>query len=89
MKLFKIKNYLDARVPLAFQEEYDNCGLLIGDENLEIKSVLISIDCTEDVLDEAINDNHNLIISHHPLIFKANEKFIKGKASEASLFPKR
>ena len=69
MKLFKIKNYLDARVPLAFQEEYDNCGLLIGDENLEIKSVLISIDCTEDVIEEAINDNHNLIISHHPLIF--------------------
>ncbi len=82
MKLFKIKNYLDARVPLAFQEEYDNCGLLIGDENLEIKSVLISIDCTEEVINEAINDNHNLIISHHPLIFKGVKKITKSNYVE-------
>jgi len=74
MKLFEISNYLDTRVPLAFQEEYDNCGLLIGDNKMEITSVLVCLDCTEDVIDEAINNNHNLIISHHPLLFQGLKK---------------
>tara|TARA_B100000902_G_scaffold346250_1_gene352812 strand:+ start:251 stop:1348 length:1098 start_codon:yes stop_codon:yes gene_type:complete len=74
MKLFEISNYLDTRVPLAFQEEYDNCGLLIGDENAKIQSILICLDCTESVVDEAIEKNHNLIISHHPLLFKGLKK---------------
>ena len=69
MKLFEISNYLDIRVPLAFQEEYDNCGLLIGNQDVEINSVLICLDCTEEVVDEAIKNKHNLIISHHPIIF--------------------
>ena len=76
MKLFEISNYLDTRVPLALQEEYDNCGLLIGNKNKEINSVLISLDCTEEVVDEAINNNHNLIVSHHPLIFSGVKKII-------------
>ena len=76
MKLFEITNYLDTRVPLAFQEEYDNCGLLIGDKSLEVDSVLISLDCTEAVVDEAIENKHNLIISHHPLIFHGVKKII-------------
>jgi len=74
MKLFEISNYLDTRVPLALQEDYDNCGLLIGEKNMEIKSVLVCLDCTEDVIDEAINNKHNLIISHHPLLFQGLKK---------------
>ena len=74
MKLFEISNYLDTRVPLAFQEEYDNCGLLIGDKKMEIKSVLVCLDCTEDVIDEAINNEHNLVVSHHPLMFQGLKK---------------
>jgi len=74
MKLFEISNYLDTRVPLAFQEEYDNCGLLIGDKKMQIKSILVCLDCTEDVIDEAITSNHNLIISHHPLLFQGLKK---------------
>ena len=74
MKLFEISNYLDTRVPLAFQEEYDNCGLLIGNKNSDIHSVLICLDCTEAVLDEAIGNKHNLIISHHPVIFNSVKK---------------
>ena len=69
MKLFEISNYLDTRVPLSFQEDYDNCGLLIGNKDTKINSVLISLDCTEAVLDEAIKKKSNLIISHHPLLF--------------------
>ena len=74
MKLFEISNYLDTRVPLAFQEEYDNCGLLIGNKNEKINSVLICLDCTEDVMDEAIKKKHNLIISHHPILFHGIKK---------------
>ena len=74
MKLFEISNYLDTRVPLAFQEEYDNCGLLIGDKDVKINSVLICIDCTEEVLDEAIANHHQLIITHHPIIFQGIKK---------------
>ena len=74
MKLFEISNYLDTRVPLAFQEDYDNCGLLIGNKDAKINSVLISLDCTEEILDEAIKGNHNLIVSHHPLLFNGIKK---------------
>ena len=74
MKLFEISNYLDTRVPLALQEEYDNCGLLIGDKKAKINSVLICLDCTEEVINEAIKKKHNLIISHHPILFHGLKK---------------
>ena len=74
MKLKEIIKYLDEIVPLSFQESYDNSGLLIGDKNMEITSALTCLDCTEDVLDEAINNNCNLILSHHPIIFQSNKK---------------
>ena len=55
--------------PLQLQEPYDNSGLCVGNLNDEIKAVLISIDITDSVIDEAIAKNCNLVISHHPLIF--------------------
>ena len=76
MKLFEISNYLDTRVPLQLQEEYDNCGLLIGDKNSSIDSVLVCLDCTESVIDEAIAQKHNLVISHHPLLFHGVKQII-------------
>ena len=76
MKLFEITNYLETRVPLFFQEEYDNCGLLIGEKSMQINSVLICLDCTEDVVEEAKKNKHNLIMSHHPIIFKGVKKVI-------------
>lgn len=69
MILSEITSYLNSRFPLALQESYDNCGLLIGNTNTEISGALICLDVTEDVLDEAVEKNCNLIISHHPLIF--------------------
>ena len=60
---------MEAWAPLAWQESYDNAGLLLGDSSAEVKGVLISLDCTEDVVDEAIKKGCNLIISHHPIIF--------------------
>ncbi len=56
--------------PIAYQESYDNSGLQIGDWNAEISGALLCLDITDTVLDEAIALGFNLIISHHPLIFK-------------------
>lgn len=55
--------------PLNRQESYDNSGLIIGDPNMIVDKVLITLDVTEDVIDEAISKSCHFIISHHPLIF--------------------
>ena len=69
MKLQEITDFLEDCYPLSLQESYDNSGLLIGDKAMEIKSVLICLDSTEDVVEEAIRKGANLIIAHHPIIF--------------------
>jgi dinuclear metal center YbgI/SA1388 family protein len=56
--------------PLALQEDYDNSGLMVGDVNQEVKGALLCLDITEEILKEAILKKYNLIISHHPIIFK-------------------
>ncbi len=62
---------MDSAIPLSLQEDYDNSGLQIGLPDMEIRSALISLDVNEDVVDEAIRYRCGVIISHHPLIFKA------------------
>lgn len=60
--------------PQTLQEEYDNCGLQVGDKNTPITAVLLTLDITNEVVDEAIQYNCNVIVAHHPLIFKALKK---------------
>ncbi len=74
MKVSDIAALIEAQAPLHYQESYDNCGMQVGDPEMEIKGVLITIDVTEDVLDEAIRKGCNLIIAHHPLIFRGQKK---------------
>jgi dinuclear metal center YbgI/SA1388 family protein len=74
MKLKELCSYLDSEVPLSFQESYDNSGLQVGRSDAEIKSALITLDVTENVIDEAIAGKCNLVISHHPLIFGGIKK---------------
>ena len=69
MKLSEITNALEEIAPLSLQESYDNAGLLVGDKDADITKVLISLDVTEKVINEAIEKGCNLIISHHPVIF--------------------
>ncbi|MFV0246537.1 MAG: Nif3-like dinuclear metal center hexameric protein [Mycoplasmatales bacterium] len=69
MKLKEITEYLEFLYPLSLQEEWDNCGLLIGNENANIKKIMTCLDLTNEVLDEAIKNKVNLIIAHHPIIF--------------------
>ena len=70
MKLIDIQNILEEWCPLQNAEDFDNVGLLVGDPNCEISKALITIDTTENIIDEAISKNCNLIITFHPLIFK-------------------
>ncbi|HUU99545.1 MAG TPA: Nif3-like dinuclear metal center hexameric protein [Bacteroidales bacterium] len=79
MKLNDLCSYLDSVVPLSFQESYDNSGLQVGLPEKEISSALISLDITENVLDEAISLGCDLIVTHHPLIFNGIIK-ITGKS---------
>jgi dinuclear metal center YbgI/SA1388 family protein len=65
---------LETTAPLAIQEPYDNTGLLTGTVDDELKGVLITLDTTEEVVEEAVQKNANLIISHHPIIFKGLKK---------------
>jgi len=69
MNLSQITETLETFAPLQYQEHYDNAGLIIGNKNSEIKNILICLDVTEEVLDEAITKGCNLIIAHHPIIF--------------------
>ena len=70
MKCREIIQSLEKLAPLSLQEEYDNAGLVVGNPEDEVKGCLICIDVNEAVIDEAVNKNCNLVISHHPVIFK-------------------
>jgi len=76
MKVKDISKYLEQIAPLSYQESYDNSGLLVGDMDAEVSGVLISLDVTEAVIQEAITTGHNLIVAHHPLIFKGLKSLI-------------
>ena len=79
MTLIKdITNAIEAFAPLNLQEDYDNAGLITGNSNAECTGVLFSLDCTEAVIEEAIQKKCNLIIAHHPIVFKGLKK-ITGK----------
>ncbi len=70
MKIKEIVAALDHWAPRELQEEYDNCGLQVGDPEKEVESALVCLDVTEEVVKEAVRHGHGLIIAHHPLIFK-------------------
>jgi dinuclear metal center YbgI/SA1388 family protein len=74
IKIKDITNYLEQWAPLAYQEAYDNSGLLLGDLNNLVNGILICLDITEDILKEAKEKNCNLIIAHHPIIFRPIKK---------------
>lgn len=82
MKLKVITQFLEHQFPLSLQESYDNSGLLIGNLEMEIKGVLICLDSIEKIVDEAIEKNCNLIIAHHPIIFKGLKKMTESNYIE-------
>lgn len=69
-KIKEIINLLQQVAPLALQESYDNSGLQTGDAQAEVTGVLLTLDCTLAVLEEALQNGCNLIVAHHPVIFR-------------------
>ena len=65
---------IECFAPLYYQESYDNCGLLVGNNQQEITGALLCLDCIEATIDEALQKNCNLIIAHHPIIFGGIKK---------------
>jgi len=74
MTIKEIIQIIEKNAPRTYAEEWDNVGLLIGDETEEAHGALIALELTEAVLQEAIDGNFNLIITHHPLIFSGIKK---------------
>ncbi|MFD0795262.1 Nif3-like dinuclear metal center hexameric protein [Mucilaginibacter litoreus] len=75
MKLSQLTVYLESIAPLSYQEDYDNAGLIVGHADKEVFQAMVSLDCTEAVVDEAIATACDVIISHHPIVFKGLKKF--------------
>jgi len=69
MKIKEIISLLESWAPISYQESYDNSGLIVGDREGDVSKVLITLDCVESVVDEAISKNCQMIIAHHPIIF--------------------
>ena len=70
VKIKDVLDYLETIAPLSYQESYDNSGLLTGDPADEVTGILVTLDCTEEVVAEALASGCNMIVSHHPIIFK-------------------
>lgn len=74
MKVKKLTDWLEAQFPASVAEEWDNVGLLTGDDENEVKHVFLALDLTEDVLDEAVRCGADMIVTHHPMIFSGIKK---------------
>jgi dinuclear metal center YbgI/SA1388 family protein len=76
MKTREITDAIEQYAPLRLQEEWDNAGIQVGDPEAEVTGVLLCTDATEAVVAEAIDRGYNLVISHHPLIFRGLKKIM-------------
>jgi len=89
MKISEIIQHLEDFASPEYQEDYDNSGLIAGDIYTDCSGVLISLDCTEELVTEAVEKKCNLIVSHHPLIFRPLRRIIPengvGKALIAAI----
>ena len=74
MKINKVLDILESWMPKAISEDFDNVGLIIGNSSQELQNILVTLDSTVDVIEEAIEKNCNLIISYHPIIFEGIKK---------------
>lgn len=78
MKIKDISLFLESIAPPGLQESYDNAGLIIGNQENNCTGILTTLDITEQVLEEAIHKNCNLVVAHHPIIFRGIKR-LNGK----------
>lgn len=74
MKAYELTGWLEERYPAKAAEEWDNVGLLVGDDEKDISHIFLALDLTEEVLDEALEAGADMIITHHPMIFSGIKK---------------
>lgn len=74
MKIKELTNFLETIAPPNYQESYDNAGLIVGNPNAEITGVLVCLDSTEAVVEEAIEKGCNVVVAHHPIVFRGLKK---------------
>ena len=74
MKVKEVIDILEELAPLAYAEDFDNVGLLVGEDQASVSGILVTLDTLENVIDEAISKKCNLIISFHPIIFGGLKK---------------
>ncbi len=91
MKIYEIIEFMEKFAPKELAEEWDNVGLLIGKPEYNVNKILVSLDVNNEVVDEAIDKNVDLIITHHPVIFKplkniSNDIFIKLLKNNISVY---
>ncbi|MEO7210925.1 MAG: Nif3-like dinuclear metal center hexameric protein [Chitinophagaceae bacterium] len=78
MQIAEVVQELERRAPLHLQEKYDNAGLITGDKNWDCTGIICTLDATEEVIVEAIENGCNLVVAHHPILFYGLKK-ITGK----------
>lgn len=75
MQIKEVIQHLEDMAPTSYAEDFDNVGLLVGDPNTTLTGILVTLDTLEIIVDEAIENNCNLIVSFHPIVFKGLKKF--------------
>lgn len=75
MKIKEITDTIERFAPLAWQESYDNAGLIVGRPEDEVHRALVTVDVTDEVLDEAEREGCDLVIAHHPIVFHPLKRF--------------
>ncbi|HEY9006434.1 MAG TPA: Nif3-like dinuclear metal center hexameric protein [Ohtaekwangia sp.] len=74
VKIKDVTDYLESIAPRSYQESYDNAGLITGNSSWTVTGILVTLDCVEAVIEEAITSQCNLIVAHHPIVFRGLKK---------------
>ncbi|MBE6051648.1 MAG: Nif3-like dinuclear metal center hexameric protein [Clostridium sp.] len=77
VKVKDIMKAMESLAPVFLKESYDNVGLMVGEKDKEVNKVLLALDCTKEVIEEAKREEVDLIITHHPLLFRKPNKIVK------------
>lgn len=75
MNIAEVANFLEEFAPLRYQESYDNSGLIVGKGTTEVSGILVCLDSTEEIIEEATKRGCNLVVAHHPIVFTGLKKF--------------
>ena len=74
-KISDLTAFLENIAPASLQESYDNAGLIVGNPETAITGVLTSLDCTETIIEEAVERGCNVVVAHHPIVFRGLKRF--------------